>query len=302
MPATVERGAALPLALGTAQLGLPYGVANRTGRPDAAAAAAIVAEAWRGGIRWFDTAQAYGDSEAALGAALRAQGLAGDARVITKPDPASGPDIARAGLRASLARLGVPALWGVLLHREGRLDEWAAGWAPLFRAARAEGWLAHAGASVYSPARALQALELDGLDALQVPASLFDRRAARAGVFARAAALGKTVFVRSVFLQGLALMEPSAVPPRMAAARRAVALLSDFCARRRLDRARFALAYARRLAPAGVLVLGAETAAQVRRNCALAAAPAVDEEHLREWDRLWPEDDEAFVDPSRWPK
>jgi len=51
------------LVLGTAQLGLPYGIANQTGQPDQVVATAIIREAWNQGIREFDTAQGYGDSE-----------------------------------------------------------------------------------------------------------------------------------------------------------------------------------------------------------------------------------------------
>ena len=55
------------LTLGTAQLGLRYGIANRAGRPDDATAAALLDRAWDLGIRSFDTARAYGDAEARLG-------------------------------------------------------------------------------------------------------------------------------------------------------------------------------------------------------------------------------------------
>ena len=39
------------LVLGTAQLGMPYGIANRSGQPDASQARAIVEAAWEAGIR-----------------------------------------------------------------------------------------------------------------------------------------------------------------------------------------------------------------------------------------------------------
>ena len=55
------------LVLGTAQLGMNYGIANQTGKPELATARNIVRTAWEGGIRCFDTAQGYGDSERILG-------------------------------------------------------------------------------------------------------------------------------------------------------------------------------------------------------------------------------------------
>ena len=103
------------LALGTAQLGMPYGIANRTGKPDLAAARSIVDTAWDAGIRYFDTAQAYGDSESVLGQALENR----DAAIITKLPPKL--ENVSQHLRESLRRLGRATIWGVLLHREEHL-------------------------------------------------------------------------------------------------------------------------------------------------------------------------------------
>ena len=51
------------IILGTAQFGMPYGVANRTGQLDRAQAEATIRIARSGGIRLLDTAVGYGQSE-----------------------------------------------------------------------------------------------------------------------------------------------------------------------------------------------------------------------------------------------
>jgi aryl-alcohol dehydrogenase-like predicted oxidoreductase len=56
--------------LGTAQLGMPYGVANHCGLPSDADAAALLGAALMAGVRAFDTVRAYGASERRLGRAL----------------------------------------------------------------------------------------------------------------------------------------------------------------------------------------------------------------------------------------
>ncbi|MEI9932702.1 MAG: aldo/keto reductase [Rhizomicrobium sp.] len=53
--------------MGSVQLGLAYGAANRTGKPSHEEALRLVARATEGGISQFDTARAYGDSEDRLG-------------------------------------------------------------------------------------------------------------------------------------------------------------------------------------------------------------------------------------------
>ena len=58
------------LVLGSVQLGLDYGAANRTGKPSHEAALRLVRRAAESGVKTFDTARAYGDSEERLGEAL----------------------------------------------------------------------------------------------------------------------------------------------------------------------------------------------------------------------------------------
>src|SRR5208337_1044691 len=76
---------AAELVLGSVQLGLAYGIANKTGKPTHKAALQLVRLAADFGITQFDTARAYGDSEERLGEALEGR----VARTITKLSPLS---------------------------------------------------------------------------------------------------------------------------------------------------------------------------------------------------------------------
>jgi aryl-alcohol dehydrogenase-like predicted oxidoreductase len=195
------------LALGTVQFGLEYGIANREGRVTMDAAASIVRTARLAGIDTLDTAAAYGDSEARLGTI----GVA-DWRVVSKLPPFPEPcdDIsgwAVACVRASLTRLKVPRLYGLLLHRPDQLL--GAGGDRLFDALqqlKAVGLVRKIGVSIYDPS------ELDALwprfpcDLVQAPFNLLDRRLVTSGWLTRLAAEGVELHVRSVFLQGLLLM------------------------------------------------------------------------------------------------
>ncbi len=73
--------------LGTAQIGMQYGIANTTGKPDLINAETIIKEAWNGGIQEFDTAQAYGESEKVLGNIFDNLNIKHSAKVITKFSP-----------------------------------------------------------------------------------------------------------------------------------------------------------------------------------------------------------------------
>ena len=72
------------LVLGSVQLGLAYGAANRTGKPSREAALSLVRRAADAGISTFDTARCYGDSEERLGEAFAGRK---PIRAITKLSP-----------------------------------------------------------------------------------------------------------------------------------------------------------------------------------------------------------------------
>jgi len=55
------------LILGTAQLGSNYGIANTIGKPTEKQAIEIMKYAVENGIRYFDTAYSYNDSESRIG-------------------------------------------------------------------------------------------------------------------------------------------------------------------------------------------------------------------------------------------
>jgi len=296
------RSSCFDLALGTAQLGMRYGVNNVAGQPDYATVREIVTEAWGRGVRFFDTAQAYGSSEEVLGRAFEDLGIHSEVCVISKVSPnisLANPDEFLDSLENSLKRLRIPRLWGVMLHREGMLDVWDVAMETFERAQRV-GIAERVGVSIYSSSRALEALGKYGLDIVQVPANVFDRRMERAGVFAHAKKCGKVVFIRSVYLQGLALMSPQSTPAQIPFAKDATEVLQQFCVQHELNRKQFAMAHVRHLAPEGKLVIGAETAAQVRENCALFEACSLNPHLHSAWTARWPDDIESLVDPSRW--
>ena len=55
------------MVLGTAQFGMDYGIANLMGKPTRKDVLSILALAWEKGVRRFDTAPGYGNSEHLLG-------------------------------------------------------------------------------------------------------------------------------------------------------------------------------------------------------------------------------------------
>lgn len=203
----------MKLALGTVQFGMQYGIANTGEQTGQAEVERILAYALQSGVDMLDTAVAYGDSEACLGAA----GV-DDFRVVTKLPAEMGDDVESwvlENLEESLKRLRISTMYGVLLHRSQQLL--GTGGQLLARALarlKSEGLVAKIGVSIYDPNELDLVTRECPIDLVQAPLNVFDRRLVISGWLQRLHDEGIEVHVRSVFLQGLLLMPRTRVPER----------------------------------------------------------------------------------------
>ncbi len=203
------------LALGTAQFGLNYGVANQHGQLGLEESKAVIDFARSANISTLDTAIAYGESEQRLGQ-IGVEGLHVISKLPSIPVPEKEISIWVAdAVQGSLARLGVQQLYGLLLHRPLQLLEPEG--PVLYKALcqlKDNGLVQKIGVSIYDPT------ELDALcpqyhfDLVQGPFNPIDRRLVHSGWLARLEDAGIEIHVRSIFLQGLLLMTPAKRPEK----------------------------------------------------------------------------------------
>lgn len=203
------------LALGTVQFGLQYGIANRAGQVTLDGAAAILERAWMIGMDTLDTAVAYGVSEERLGQIGVSQW-----KVVTKVPiiPESDSDVwgtVHEEVTCSLNRLKIPKLRGLLLHCPEQLRSKRGDL--IFRALislRDQGMTEKIGISVYHP-EDLEGISTDyQFDIVQAPFNILDRRLDTSGWLNRLDNAGTEVHARSVFLQGILLMNATTRPPK----------------------------------------------------------------------------------------
>jgi len=198
------------LGLGTVQFGQAYGVANTRGQVGHDEAAAILARAAQAGVAVLDTAANYGEAEQVL-ATLDTRPF----RIVTKTISArGGVDAVTARARASRAAL--PQADTLLVHAAAELDDPAL-WPALLQL-KDDGTFRKIGISVYVADNPARLAERFRPDVMQLPFSLLDQRLLRDGTLARLAALGVEIHARSLFLQGLLLMPPEALPDSLKAA------------------------------------------------------------------------------------
>jgi aryl-alcohol dehydrogenase-like predicted oxidoreductase len=301
------------LVLGTVQLGLRYGVANRTGLPDEAEAIQILRTAIASGVDTIDTARAYGDAERRIGVALPAPS---PVEIVTKLDPLehipteASPDeavaAARRSLAASRAALGRDRLDVLLLHRSGHRTAWQGAVWRFLKSERDETRIGRLGVSVQNPEEAHAALADPDVSQLQLPFNLLDRRWQDAGVIDSLTKRGDvTVHVRSVLLQGLLANAPHAEWPRL----RGISFdrLKDWLRQTagefgREDTADLAIAFVREQKWIDGIVIGCETIDQLTHNLELFRRHALSEEALTAVAKSRPEVSTDLLDPASWPK
>lgn len=257
------------LMLGTAQFGLPYGVANVSGQPSFEEVCAILQCAQNGGVNCLDTAPGYGESEAVLGQALQKLDRRDAMIIVTKAlrlvdgnaSPSEIERLAENEVRRSLERLQLETLPICLVHVQENFR-----YVEALIKLREKGLIRHLGCSVNSPAAAREILRSGLCEALQLPTNILDRRFSHGGIFEEAQKRGIAVFVRSTYAQGLLLMEPNQVPEDLRAVVPALGQLRALAEELNLGLEELALRYVLGLEGLSCAVVGVESATQIQRN------------------------------------
>jgi len=202
------------LILGTAQLGSEYGIANSLGRPSFSESQTLIRTAINNGVKFLDTARAYGDSEEVIGLSLR-DGWLDKVKLITKLDPLKGYSLGGADLEyqalvdSSIFRscklLGVNRLDVLMLHRASHISDWGGKiWESLIKL-KLSGAIGELGVSVQSPQELLNVLNNNELSYIQMPFNLLDYRwdGAISKILEAKRKRSLNIHIRSTLLQGL---------------------------------------------------------------------------------------------------
>lgn len=286
----------MKLALGTAQFGLSYGIANQTGQVSQEAGAAILSAARQRGVDTVDTAIAYGTSESALGR----HGMTGF-RVVTKL-PVMPDDVGDAGVwvhshvAASLERLGLTRVYGLLLHAPAQLL--GPGGPALYEAlqqAKRTGLVEKIGVSIYAPADLKEIWPRFAVDLVQSPLNVLDRRLVTSGTLTGLAAAGVECHARSAFLQGLLVMAPEARPARFDRWRATLAAYDAWVEASGLTRTAACLRFVLGQPLVNRVVVGIDSVTQAHELLDIAQQPTA----LVAPD--FGEIDPDLLNPSRWP-
>jgi len=219
----VTAGPISRLALGTVQFGLAYGLAAGHQQVVSDDVEQILTDARQAGITLLDTAASYGESESVIGASKATRFF----QVISKTLPIRQPvltgahlDQIKAAFAQSLTRLDRSRLEGLLVHdAQDLLAQGGDGLWTWMDGLKSQGVLGRIGISVYDSEIARLLAGRYAVDIVQIPFNLFDQRIAHDGFMDFCRNHSIAVHARSIFLQGVALMQADDLPANLSGLR-----------------------------------------------------------------------------------
>ena len=199
------------IALGAAQFGMGYGVANENGQPSLYEVEQVLNTARLNGVGFIDTAKAYGDSEEILGSFNLDTFEVGTKIHLNNSEEVT--EYLLKGIKDSCKKLNKDRLNCVLLHDINDLKRADAKIVvDSLVELKETGLVKSVGVSIYAPNDLDLVFSLFVPDIIQGPYNLLDKRLKYSGWLRKIKELGVEFHARSVFLQGLLILEKDARP------------------------------------------------------------------------------------------
>ena len=282
------------LVLGTAQLGMNYGINNAQGRPSFEDGIDVLCSAYVAGIRVIDTAEAYGQALDLIGTYHRENPTF---RVISKFQIDDPKISILKKLEQTLEKLNVESLYCYQFHHFEDYLKF-----PTVRkdleSSRREKLIERIGVSIYSNQEFRSAAESDMIDVIQLPFNLLDNANKRGELIDLAKRRNKELHARSVFLQGLFFKDFQHFPPKLAPLVCYIKQLYDIAVDNKQDMLSLALNYVVQNAKMDHVLIGVDTVEQLSQNVK-ALHPAFDADLVKRIDAIEVVETD-LLDPSNW--
>ena len=298
------------LTLGTAQLGLNYGIANTLRKPSSHIAEMILSEAVKNGITSFDTASVYGNSEKIIGDFFK-KNQTFPRTIITKipkiqlnsekPKFLEIYDKMKSILSNSKNNL-YQEIQVCLLHEPSDMYTYDGQIVDSLIRLKKEGLVKLIGASVYSPLEAEDFITFPEFDVIQLPINLFDTRLIQNGMIIRLNESGKIIFARSIFLQGLFFMNINKLPPHLQIAKNALKQLYKISSEFQISIPVLAFNFVREIKEITSIIFGVESVEQLQNNIDLLNFNGLSTDIKQELQKSFSNMPEKLINPTKWNK
>lgn len=287
------------LCLGTVQFGLNYGVANTEGQVSLEEATKILDFSISKGINTFDTAKAYGSSEKVLNTYFKERNSI-NPFVISKISS----DLFSLELTKFISEISsFNNLFALLLHDNEKLYSWTKKDTQYIKELKAKNIIKYFGASIYTDEEFNKALENDEIEIIQIPFNIFDQRAISLKWLEKAKKRDKLIFIRSIYLQGLLLMDINKVPVHLADAKEYLEKLVNYANILDITVNELCLFFVNQVAKNSILLFGCDNLTQAKENIQLFnLQKTIDAAILENLQREFSNIEEEIYNPTKWNK
>lgn len=280
------------LVLGTAQLGMKYGINNQLGKPSSEKAMEILSAAAAHGIDTLDTASGYGDAEKTIAEFHRGNP---HFKIITKFAINENFSVEEECKRVC-DLLAIPALESFMYHRWNDITNKEV--RSVLLNLKDERRIKKIGVSVYGNDQLAEAIDLEWIDVIQAPFNLLDNFSQRGELLTKANEKAKEIHVRSVFLQGLFFMNTESLPGNLQPLRGYLNQLNDIAKNAHCSIAALALQYAVSRPMVSKVLIGVEQKSQLEENIKMLEGRITDD-IFNEVDSIYVKERE-LLSPVNW--
>ncbi len=300
------------ISLGTAQLGMEYGIANVDGKPDFSIAINILDYSWKNGINSFDTSPLYGNSEEIIGSFISSRiKRKKNLTIISKlPSVDKKLDFTYNNLynyivkkiKKSLNKLKLNCIPIYLLHHAPDIYIKDGLVIKCLNQIKKEGLIKQIGISTYNLKEVKETLKFREIDVIQLPLNIFDQRLIKSGLLKKLNKYGYSIFARSIYLQGLFFLSPEKLPDYLKITKQPLIKLRDLAKEYSIDIAKLAFLYVRDLPEITSLVIGAENINQLANNLKYLDEKPLSSELSKIIIEEFSDQSDKIINPSLWNK
>ena len=293
------------LCLGTVQFGLDYGIANQNGEVSQNEVNNILKYVLFKDINCFDTGSMYGNSEEKIGNFIKKENkntpyiiskIKSDFFQLEYKDSIK-------EIENSLNLLSTSTLFALLLHNIEAIENWKDRDTELINILKQKNKIKYFGVSIYTDEEFTLALENDDVNIIQIPFNLLDQRAITNDWLSRARKKNKLIFIRSIYLQGLILMDIDNIPSHLNSAKKYLEIVEKVSEKLNLTKNELALSFVNQMADNSILLFGCDNIKQTRENIDnFNNLPILDDETVKHLASSLSNIDEYIYNPSKWSK
>jgi aryl-alcohol dehydrogenase-like predicted oxidoreductase len=284
----------MELILGTANFGTVYGVANNQEKMTRRRCHEVLDFAYSSGVGCLDTAKNYGDSESIIGEFHRAGRTYKVFSKVSDFNTINVDDLVTQA-RLTIQRLQIEKLSGFYFHNSRILHDFPPSQInAAIKHLVDSGFADKVGVSVYDEAELIWvAKTFPRIQLFQVPENVLDRRLLDSKLVRELYESGCEFHVRSIFLQGLLLMEPGAIPTHLQKAAPAIESLQIFSKNQGMSVLQVCLSYLSLINWASSFVIGVTNVEQLK-SILLSKSTVLNRANLP------PQLSDFILDPRNW--